>query len=410
MLHIESIATDNIVGKADVQGESEHLQNQLNHVYSRKVCVGTGLFYFLTKIQMKKVFRGALCACVAGFVLASCEPVIGGDEELVVSHPDVFILCEGMYQANNADITAYKSDSMLCTGEYYLIQNGQYLGDTGQDILYHNGHLYVSVYGSSYVAKLDLDGKELTRHSFSAEEGQPRYLAAEGEYLYVTLYSGQVAKMKASDLNVVDYAPVGKNPEGIVVYKNQLLVANSGWGYDNTVTVIDMSTFKSVATITVEWNPQQFVLSGDSIYLLANGQYDEYWNCDYPVQSINVAERTARTIAHATKAVAHEGTLYLCNSVTDWVTYETTNEFFTYDVKSGVVGTESFLQGDTDEVTSNSVYMMEVNPTNGDIYIGLSGNKFVSSGMVRRYNADGQLIHRFDVQGANPNQAAFVER
>ena len=359
---------------------------------------------------MKKVFRGALCACVAGFVLASCEPVIGGDEELVVSHPDVFILCEGMYQANNADITAYKSDSMLCTGEYYLIQNGQYLGDTGQDILYHNGHLYVSVYGSSYVAKLDLDGKELTRHSFSAEEGQPRYLAAEGEYLYVTLYSGQVAKMKASDLNVVDYAPVGKNPEGIVVYKNQLLVANSGWGYDNTVTVIDMSTFKSVATITVEWNPQQFVLSGDSIYLLANGQYDEYWNCDYPVQSINVAERTARTIAHATKAVAHEGTLYLCNSVTDWVTYETTNEFFTYDVKSGVVGTESFLQGDTDEVTSNSVYMMEVNPTNGDIYIGLSGNKFVSSGMVRRYNADGQLIHRFDVQGANPNQAAFVER
>ena len=360
---------------------------------------------------MKKVYRSALCACIAGLMLASCEPVdLGGSSTPTVSNPDVFILCEGLYQANNADITAYKSDSMVYMGEYYLRQNGQYLGDTGQDILYHDGHLYVSVYGSSYIAKLDLEGRELTRYSFSAEEGQPRYLAAEGEYLYVTLYSGQVAKMKASDLSVVDYAPVGMNPEDIVVYKNLLLVANSGWGYDNTVSIIDMGTFKSVASITVEWNPQQFVLSGDSVYLLANGQYDEYWNCDYPVQSINVAERTARTIAHATKAVAYEGTLYLCNSVTDWATYETANEFFTYDVSTSVVDRTSFLQGNTEEVTSNSVYMMELNPTNGDIYIGLSGNKFVSSGMVHRYNSDGQLIHRFDVQGANPSQAAFVER
>lgn len=411
MLHIESIATDNIVGKADVQGESEDLQNQLNHVYSRKVCVGTGLFYFLTKIHMKKVFRGALCACVASFVLASCEPAnLGGDDAPVVSNPDVFILCEGLYQANNADITAYRSDERQCTGEYYLKQNGQYLGDTGQDILCHNGHLYVSVYGSSYIAKLDLEGKELRRHTFSAEEGQPRYLAAEGEYLYVTLYSGQVAKMKASDLNVVDYAPVRKNPEDIVVYKNQLLVANSGWGYDNTVTIIDMDTFKPTATITVEWNPQQFVIVGDNVYLLANGQYDENWNCDYPVQSIDVAERTARTITNATHAVGHEGKLYLCNSVTDWTTYKTTNTFFTYDVSSGAVSAQSFLQGNTEEVTSNSIYMMELNPTNGDIYIGLAGNKFVSSGMVHRYNTDGQLVHRFDVQGANPSQAAFVER
>ena len=361
---------------------------------------------------MKKVYRGALCACLAGFVLASCEPVIGGDEELVVSRPDVFILCEGLYQANNADISAYKSDSMLCTGEYYLKQNGQYLGDTGQDILYHNGFLYVSVYGSSYIAKLNVEGQELTRRSFSSEEGQPRYITAEGDYLYVTLYSGKVAKMKASDLSVVDYAPVGMNPEGVVVYGDQLLVANSGWGYDNTVTVIDLASFDSIASITVEWNPQQFVVSGDSVFLLANGQYDENWNSDYPVQSINVAERTARTIANATRAVAYEGTLYLCNSVTNYMAEPTvtTNTFFTYDVATATVDSVSFLQGDTEEVSSNSVYMMEVNPANGEVYIGLSGNKFVSSGMVHRYGCNGELVHRFDVQGANPNQAVFVER
>lgn len=358
---------------------------------------------------MKKVYRGALCACVAGLVLASCEPVAqSGDDAPVVSKPDVFILCEGLYQANNADITAYKSDSLLCTGGYYLKQNGQYLGDTGQDILYHKDHLYVSVYGSSYVAKLDMDGKELARYSFSAEEGQPRYLAADGEYVYVTLYSGKVAKLKADDLRVVDYAPVGKNPEDVVVYKNQLLVANSGWGYDNTLTVIDIASFDSIASITVEWNPQQLLVMGDSVFLLANGQYDENWNCDYPLQSVNVEERTARTVAYAARAVAYDGTLYLCKSTTDWITYETINTFFMYDVERAEVNYESFLKGDTEEVTSNSVYMLEVNPKNGELYIGLAGNKFVSSGMIHRYGRDGLLIHRFDVQGANPSQAAFL--
>lgn len=395
-----------------VEGESEDLQNELNHVYSRKVDVGTNLFYFLDKSKMKKVFRGAMCACLASFVLASCEPGNGGDEFLpTISNPNVFILCEGLYGVNNADISAYRSDSMRCAGEYYLAQNGRYLGDTGQDILYHDGYLYVSVYGSSYVAMLDLEGKELTRYSFSKEEGQPRYLAAEGDYLYVTLYSGQVAKMLASDLSIVGYASVGQNPEGIAIHQGKLLVANSGWGYDNTVTVIDLAAFQPIKTLKVEWNPQQFVLSGDNVYLLANGQYDEDWNCSYPVQHIDLASDTVRTIAYATRVVAYDGILYLCNSTTDWTTYVTTNSFFSYDVLADTIAQETFLQVDSAqyaELCSNNVYMMEVNPSTGELYIGLSGGKFVSSGMVYRIGRNGRVIHRFDAQGANPNQAVFL--
>ena len=353
---------------------------------------------------MKKVFRGALCACLAGLVLASCEPVDqGGDEAPVVSNPDVFILCEGLWQANNADVSAYNSTLKQCTGDYYYRQNGQYLGDTGQDILWHDGYLYVSVSGSSYVAKLDRQGREVARRAISPEEGQPRYLAAEGDYIYVTLYSGQVAKMKASDLSVVDYASVGMNPEDIALYKGQLLVANSGWGADSTLTVIDVSTFKPVKTIHAEHNPQRLVISGDSVYLLAYGK-------DYNsiIQSVDITRETARTIAHATHAVAYDNTLYMCNSVTDYTTAQTTNTFFAYDVVAAVLDSVNYLQGDVAEVLSNPVYMMEVNPKNGDFYIGLAGTKFVSSGMIHRCDREGRLVHRFDVGGANPNQAAFV--
>ena len=169
-----------------------------------------------------------------------------------------------------------------------------------------------------------------------------------------------------------------------------------------------MTTFEPTKTITTEWNPQQFVVTGDSVYLLANGPYDENWNCDYPVQHIDIESAQARTISYAARAVAYDGVLYLCHSATDWTTYETKNTFFTYDVATATINNTSFLQDNSEELSSNSVYMMEVNPANGEFYIGLAGNKFVSSGMIHRIGRNGQLIHRFDVQGANPNQAAFV--
>lgn len=356
---------------------------------------------------MNKVYRGALFTCMAGLVLASCEPVgqggsgeqdvadvasnpvymmevnpangelyvglagnkyvysgkvyrYGSDGSLIDDFdvlcnpsraafigdvgdaaergPDVFVLCEGLWQQNNAEVSAYNSRSKACIDDYYYRQNGQYLGDTGQDILCHDGFLYVSVSGSSYIAKLDLQGREVVRRAILPEEGQPRYLAAEGDYIYVTLYSGRVAKLKASNLDLVGYASVGKNPEGVVIYKDRLLVANSGWGSDSTLTVIDIETFTPQNTIAVEYNPQQLVVSGDSVYLLAYGK-------DYntTLQSVDVARGTARTITNATHAVAYGDMLYLCNSVTDYTTNKTVNTFFTYDVATATLNSTDFL-------------------------------------------------------------------
>ena len=350
---------------------------------------------------MKKVYRSALCACLAGFVLASCESENQGIAP-VVSNPDVFILCEGLWGANNADVSAYNSTLMQCTGDYHYRQNKQYLGDTGQDLLWYDGYLYVSVSGSSYVAKLDSVGREVARRSIAPEDGQPRYLAAEGDYIYVTLYGGKVAKMNADDLSVVDYAPVGRNPEDIILYKGQLLVANSGWGSDSTLTVIDIETFEPVNTITVEHNPQHLVVAGDSVYLLAYGKH--YVKS---IQCVDVAKNTVRTITDATHAVAYGNKLYMCNSVTDYTTYETVNTFFSYDVASAALDSLSYLQGDVTDLLSNPIYMMELNPSNGDLYIGLAGNKYVSSGKIYRYGSDGRMVDDFDVL-CNPNQAAFV--
>ena len=317
-----------------------------NPVYMMEVNPANGELYIglagSKYVYSGKVYRYGSDGLLIDDFDVLCNPsraaFLEGGKDSVKDTPDVFVLCEGLWQQNNAEVSAYNSHSMQCIDDYYYRQNGQYLGDTGQDILYHDGYLYVSVSGSSYIAKLDLYGREVARRAISSEEGQPRYLAAEGDCLYVTLYSGRVAKMKTSDLSVVAYAPVGRNPEDVVVYKDMLLVANSGWGSDSTLTVIDMESFTPQKTVTVECNPQHIVVSGDSVYLLAYGT-------DYNtvIQSVDVARGTARTITNATHAVAYNDKLYMCNSVTDYTTNKTVNTFFTYDVATATLNSTDFL-------------------------------------------------------------------
>ena len=49
--------------------------------------------------------------------------------------------------------------------------------------------------------------------------------------------------------------------------------------------------------------------------------------------------------------------------------------------------------------------MMEVNPNNGDIYIGTSDYK--TNGDIYRFDRNGKLIEKFSSGGINPNNAVF---
>lgn len=356
------------------------------------------------KIDCLKILSGVVVLCA---FLVGCEPEQNPvDPATDVTVSQVLILNEGSYQGNNAGITVYDPDAKAVTvDELYSMANGVRMGDTGQDILVDGDDVYVCVYGSSYVARLDMSGKNIAQHLFTEEEGQPRYMAVSGDNIYVTLYSGNVAVMDRMTLDVKKLIGVGSNPEGIVCCDGKLYVANSGWGDDQTISVIDIAREENVQTIQCAVNPQQFVVVDGNLFLFAYGPYDENWNCPYPVQAVDRATGVVSDLCNAIRGtVMGFDKLLLLRNETDWSTYTTTNTFFTYDVTTNTLSASSPFRDAPDEVLTGSIYMMECDVRTGEVYIGVSD--YVTAGTVYRFSATGYLLDKFTV-GINPSQAAF---
>ena len=316
----------------------------------------------------------------------------------------VFILNEGKQGTKLPTITFYapnKDGSFIA--DVYRMQNEKGLGDTGQDMIIHGDYIYVTVYNSGLLLKLNTAGVEQKRLAFNKEDGLPRHLFALDGKLYVTLYSGKVAKVDAETLTIEGYANVGENPEGIAYANGYLCVANSGMGKGTTVTIIDANSMLVTNNITVAQNPEKVLVSEGKFFVQGYG--GSYPNYTYPVQLVDISTGAVKTIAKATNFCEYRGTIYMVYSDTDWKTYKTTNTFSSYDVRTGTLNSSNFLNNMPDALGSTSVYMMEVNPNNGDIYIGTSDYK--TNGDIYRFDRNGKLIEKFSSGGINPNNAVF---
>lgn len=404
-------------GKKEAKSEDLQVQVENNVVRGKRRCGATTreapqhVLFFSYLHKMKNAFLKILpYVLLLSTLWIGCEPNgeddSGKKAEVIVSQ--VLILNEGAYQANNAGITVYDPEKKEVTvEELYATANGRQMGDTGQDILVDGDDVYVSVYGSSYVARLNMQGEQQASHSFTEAEGQPRFMVADNTHLYVTLYSGNVAVLDRSTLAVTVLIPVGANPEGMALMGDHLYVANSGWGYDQTISVIDTKKGENIQTITCAVNPQQFVVVNDKLFLFAYGPYDENWNCPYPVQQVDVTNGTVTDITNACRGTMMGfDKLLMLNSATDWATNTTVNSFFTYDVTMDKLSTSSPFTDAPEELYSGNIYMMDCNPRTGEVYIGVSD--FVSPGTVYRFSATGFLTDTFQT-GINPSHATFFK-
>jgi hypothetical protein len=357
-------------------------------------------------MEMKKFFFGTLCLAMLSTAFTACSDDDDYDfndegSQVTLSNDRVFILNEGSYTLNNAGITFYDpKGTVSLIGDVYYKQNNAALGDTGQDLIAYNHNLYVVVYGSSYIARLNEAGVEQARYAFTEEQGQPRYMAAKDGKIYVTLYSGNVARLDATTLQFEAMTAVGNNPEHIAELDGKLYCANSGWGADNRLSIIDPSTFKA-ENVTIFTNPDQVLNVGGQLIIQGYGEY-----YDYPVAVYNPTAKTYTQIGQATKMDGYKNTLYAVYSETNWSTYETTNTFYTYDVTTGKVNNASFLKDAPAELASTSVYMLSIDPKNGEIYIGTSD--YSTNGTIYRFDNAGNLIDTFTSGGVSPSKAVFL--
>jgi hypothetical protein len=360
-------------------------------------------------MEMKKFFFGTMCLAMLSTAFTACsddDDPTRNDEgsQLELPNDRVFFLNEGSYNGNNAGITFYDPNGTTSTvNDIYKTQNNAALGDTGQDIIHYNHNLYVTVYGSQYITRLNEAGVEQARYAFTEEQGQPRYMAAKDGKIYVTLYSGNVARLDATTLQFEAMTAVGNNPEYIAEVDGKLYCTNSGWGYDNRLSIIDPSTFKA-ENVTIFSNPDQVLNVGDKLIIQGyGGAYPDY---TYPVAVFNTSSKTYTQIGTATKVAGYGNTVYMVYSETDWSTYTTTNTFTSYDLKTNTANSTSFLKNVPEALATTSVYMLEVDPQNGDFYVGTSD--YYSNGIIYRFDKDGNLLKTLESGGISPRKAVFI--
>ena len=349
------------------------------------------------------------CALILGAGFTAClddsevpEPTI--DE---ITSP-AYILNEGLWRANNANISRCALNYEGVETNVYAQINGKQMGDLANAMIEEDDYIYVVLNGSGYIGKLDLTTKEQARYSLS----NPRCIDVEDSYAYVTQHGGVVSKFNIKDMSLIATFKGGDNLEGIIEQNGKLYVANAwkidgsnNYIYNKEILVIDAKTMTQTGTISVVDNPVNMYEIDDHIYVISQGNY-----ADVPaaLQIINTQTNTSKTILNDVDKITegHNGLIYGVRSTYD-ANWNPINSFFIYNPKADEVSETSFLKDAPSALNSTAIYLLEVDEETGYIYVGTSD--YTNSGTIYQFDNTGKLIRQFDSGGINPSTMIFID-
>lgn len=317
----------------------------------------------------------------------------------------------GFYLLNEGNMGTNK-----CTLDYFDYTTGYYreniyaetnpsvpleLGDVGNDIQTYGDRLYAVINCSNFVEVMD---KNSAMHIGSVDIPNCRYITFKDGYAYVSSYAGlvqegvkerygYVAKVDTATLEVVGRCAVGYQPEEMVVVGDRLYVANSGGyrapKYDNTVSVIDLNTFKETKKIEVAINLHRLRADSEGyLWVSSRGDYDGTGS-----DLIVIDPRTDRVVQRmgvpATEMCIDGDSLYLYSteySLDPSVPMKTS--YAVIDTRTRQVATRSFITDGTDKEIQIP-YGIAVNPETKEIIV-TDAKTYVVDGTVYCFGPDGR--------------------
>ena len=311
-----------------------------------------------------------------------------------------YFLSSGKFRSNNASLYAYDFEKKEIIPDYFKAQNGRGLGDTAQDMIVYGNKMYIAMYGESTIEVTDLFAKSIKQIKM---EGQPRGLASDGGKVYISSYDGYVARLDTASLEIDAKEKVGRNPEQLTVSNHKLYVANSGGmdsnteiGYDKTVSVVDLVTFKEEKKIDVVVNPVSITADEQGyVYVISMGNYGDIPNTFQRIDTKDYSVSTIEGCPNATEMTYGNGKLYMFYF--QWGAPAPT--YITYDTKAQTVG-GSFI---TDGTEVKQPYKISVAGTK----VFLSESDYKNNGDFYGFEESGKLFNKFPV-GLNPMKAVLV--
>ena len=375
-------------------------------------------------------------ACLILAMVSSCRedfyiiPSQNQDTGVAPTRGDIvgmYVLNEGNMGSNKASIDFLDLDENKPTVHYhrniYSERNPNVvkeLGDVGNDIKIYGSKLWIVVNVSNKVEVATADScKRITQINIP----NCRYLAFKDGFAYVSSYVGPVKFDKDAPLGMVykvdtvdfkkkDSVVVGYQPEELCIVENKLYVANSGGyrapNYDNTLSEIDLTTFKEIRKIKVGLNLHHCQVDHyGQIWVTSRGNYNDvpsriYWLYKGHNQLYEVID----SIDTPVSGLSIVGdSLYYYGSAWNSATATNTISYGLINVRTHqTIETNLFSAPQIKDITMP--YGIMVNPTERDFYL-MDAKNYVSSGSLLHFKPDGKFD--WSVQtGDIPGHATFV--
>ncbi|MBQ8100260.1 MAG: YncE family protein [Paludibacteraceae bacterium] len=363
-----------------------------------------------------------LCGCRGEVVVYPPEEEQHGETQLTDAL-GFYLLNEGNMGSNKATLDYYDFTSATYRRNIYAEANpnvAKELGDVGNDLKIYGGRLYAVINCSNKVEVMDA---RTCRRIGQIDVPNCRYLRFHGGEGYLTSYAGPVvikpdyeqlgyvARFDTATLAITGECLVGFQPDELEIAGGKLYVANSGGymvpNYENTVSVIDLTTFTETKRIPVAVNLHH--LRADRHGQLWVSSRGDYYNTPSRLYCIDTqTDQVTDSVDMAVSNFWLDGDSLYCYS-TEWsyIDMETkpSHNYCIIDVKSHRPVTDNFITDGTDQKIKTP-YGISVHPLTKDIYVTDAKN-YVTPGTLWCFSPEGEA--RWSVRtGDIPAHFAFL--
>lgn len=357
---------------------------------------------------MLKHMKLALLALSATLLFTACSD---DDEPAKVIYTtttsEAVVINQGnQYGGVAGTLSVLDLTSSTLTDGVFQAANGQSLGDTPENAVFHGSKLYVAMYGSNLVWVLDAATKKILQQVTTNE---PEWIVANGAYVYVANNDGNVTRIDTASYETQSIA-VGPNPAGMAVSQGYLYVSisdgyNYSGGYANgkRVARVNISTFTKEGDIAVGMNPGKIEADGaGNVYVVCNGDYYTVMPKVY-----KISDNATATEAYDGNQIAVNpqlGALYVLNTTTDWTTGASTTTYAVYNNLGEAMET-NFDKNEDLPAAPTGIF---VDNNTNHVYVTSDRSAFgyASQGDVYEFDAHGTLLHKY-AAGIHPYAVAF---
>ena len=368
------------------------------------------------EIIFNTLLRAAVCcAAAAGLTvcLFSCRKEEGvippthidtGGARPTDSIRGFFILNEGNKGSNKATLDYFDYATGVYSKNIYPSLNPavvQELGDVGHDIQIYGSKLYAVINCSHLVEVMDA---ATARHIATVAVPNCRYITFDKGYAYVSSYAGPVlidpgarlgyvAKIDTATLRVIDSCVVGYQPEELVVCGHKLYVANSGGyrvpDYDNTVSVVDLTTFDEVGKIVVGINLHRMKLDAYGyLWVSSRGDYKHTPSKTYVLDTrTDLVKTVFARLPNSAMSLAGDS-LYVLSSEWSELSGRYSTACAVVDVRTQRIVAQRFITDGT-ELFIERPYGVAVNPETREILV-TDAKDYVTPGVLYCFLPDGK--------------------